>query len=89
MSDFYVGDAVKTIHGTEAVVVKTDQDYNGWNDGGVVIRRGGVRDIMIHKDDLVLVKKVDPKEYLKSQVAEAMGDTLVCTRTWSAWGTEP
>lgn len=86
MNNFYVGDVVKTIHGAEAVVVMTDQDYNGWNDDGVVIRRDGVRDIMVHKGDLVLVKKVDPKEYLRLQVAEAMGDTLVCTRTWSAWG---
>lgn len=86
MNKFYAGDVVMTSDRTKALVVSTDRDFNGWNDDGVVIHREGSRDIMVHKDDLVLVEKVDPKEYLKSQVAEAMGDTLVCTRTWSAWG---
>lgn len=85
MNKFYAGDVVMTSDRSKAEVVSTDRDFNGWNDDGVVIRREGSRDIMVHKDDLVLVEKVDPKEYLKSQVAEALGDTLVCTRAWSAW----
>ena len=85
MPNFYEGDVVRTSDGTKALVISVDRDYNGWNDDGVIIRRKGLKDVMVHKDDLVLVEKVDQQDYLKLQVAEALGDTLVCTRTWSAW----
>lgn len=85
MNEFYVGDVVMTSDRSKAVVVSTDRAFNGGIDDGVIICREGFRNVMVHKYDLVLVEKVDPKEYLKSQVTEALRGTLVCTRSWSAW----